>query len=234
MLPVAVGRSQIKVSGKIKFADGQPRFVRDFIGGANNSLMASGQTEVANNEPQSVPASSSYTVTVNNSATFGVDLGVSYAATGIKFTLVSSLTAAGQYTYAAGVYTFYSADASAAVLISYTYTVSTSGATVTLSNTAAGAANTFQMITGATFQGLQTNIQLYACVPESLNLFDTKIGDFNMLEEDYSCFVNSAGNLGIISLRQGQQHRSERGSANGSDGRLEHRQDVQCVPNSFE
>jgi hypothetical protein len=35
MLPVAVGRSQVKVAGKIKFAERQPRFIRDFIGGAN-------------------------------------------------------------------------------------------------------------------------------------------------------------------------------------------------------
>src|SRR5277367_3234035 len=58
VLAVAVGRSQIKVSGKLKFADGQPRLIRDFIGAPNNSLMAPGETLVANNEQQSVPASS--------------------------------------------------------------------------------------------------------------------------------------------------------------------------------
>jgi hypothetical protein len=120
--------------------------------------------------------------------------------TGIPLTNVASLSAAGQYTYAAGVYTFYSADASAAVLISYTYTLSSAGATVTMSNTSAGAANVFQTVMGASYNGLQTNLQLYACVADSLKAYDTKIGDFAMPELDFSCFVNSAGNLGIMSI----------------------------------
>jgi hypothetical protein len=52
--------------------------------------MVAGQTLVANNEPHSVPASSPYTVTATNSATFGIDLGVRYAATGIPLTNVAS------------------------------------------------------------------------------------------------------------------------------------------------
>src|ERR1700729_3726633 len=32
IFPVAVGRSQIKVEGKLKFADYQPRMIRDFVG----------------------------------------------------------------------------------------------------------------------------------------------------------------------------------------------------------
>jgi len=64
-----------------------------------------------------------------------------------------------------GVYTFYSGDASAAVYISYSYTLASVGETVT--NSSAGAANAFQTIMGVSHQGLQTNLQLYACVPES-------------------------------------------------------------------
>ena len=199
IFPVAVGRSQVKVDGKLKFADYQPRMIRDFVGGANNSLMTAGQTLIANGEAQSVPAASTYTITVTNSATWVLDLGVVYANTGIPLVNVASLTAAGQYTYAAGVYTFYSADASAAVLISYTYTSSTAGDTVTISNTSAGAANTFQTVMGGSYNGLQTNLLLYSCVSESLKLYDSKIGDFAMPELGFQCFVNSAGNLGIVS-----------------------------------
>lgn len=200
IFPVAVGRSQIKVSGKAKFADYQPRLIRDFIGGANNSLMAAGQTLIADSEPQSVPGTSTYTITVTNSATFVTDLGVRYAATGIPLVNVASLSAAGQYTYSAGVYTFFSADASAAMLMSYTYTLATAGDTVTLSNTTAGAANVFQTVMGSIYNGLQTNFQMYACVSEDLKVYDSKIGDFGMPELSFSCFVNSAGNLGIISV----------------------------------
>lgn len=201
IFPVAVGRSQIKTSGKLKYADYQPRFIRDFLGaGANNSLTTAGETLIANAEAQSVPDSSAYTITVTNSATWVLDLGVVYATTGIPLTNVASLSAAGQYTYSAGVYTFYSGDAGAAVKISYTYTLSSAGGTVTMSNAAAGAANSFQTVMGGSYNGLQTNIVLYACVSDSLKLYDTKIGDFAMPELDFGAFVNSAGNLGIVSV----------------------------------
>lgn len=90
---VAVGRGSIKVSGKIKFAESSPRLVRDFVGGANNSLMNAGQTLVANNEAQSVPGTSPYTITVTNAATFSLDLGVLYQATGEPLTNVASARA---------------------------------------------------------------------------------------------------------------------------------------------
>ena len=199
IFPVAVGRAQIKVSGKLKFADYQPRQIRDFIAAPNSSAMTAGQTLIANNEAHTVPASSAYTISTTNSATFVLDLGVIYTATGIPLTNVASLTAAGQYTYSAGVYTFYSGDASAAVQISYTYTSSGAGETVTLSNTLAGAANSFQCVMGSSYNGLQTNFLLYSCVPDDLKLYDSKIGDFSMPELSFSSFVNAAGNLGIVS-----------------------------------
>jgi hypothetical protein len=200
IFPVAVGRSQIKVEGKLKFADYQPRMIRDFVGAPNNSLMAAGQTLVANNEAHSIPAVSTYTVTVTNSATFGLDLGVTYAATGIPFTNVASGPTVGQYSYAAGIYTFAAADEGVAVLISYSYTLATAGSTITISNTAAGAANTFETMFGASYAGLETNFLLYSCIPTDFKLADFKIGDFSMPEISFSPVVNAAGNLGIISL----------------------------------
>lgn len=197
---VATGRSQIKVDGKLKFADYQPRMIRDFVGAPNNTLMAAGQTLVANNESHPIPAVSPYTVTATNAATFGLDLGVSYAATGIPLTNVASGPTVGQYSYAAGVYTFAAADEGAAIYVSYSYTLTTAGSTITVSNTAAGAANGFQTMTGASYNSLETNFLLYNCIPSSFKLLDTKIGDFSMPELDYSATVNTAGNLGIFSL----------------------------------
>jgi len=199
IFPVAVGRSQVKVSGKVKFADYQGRQLRDFIGGPNNSLMVAGQTLIANAEPHSVPATSAYTVTTTNSATFTLDLGVIYGLTGIPLTNVASAPAAGQYSYASGIYTFAAADASAAVQISYAWTT-TNGDTVTMTNSAAGAANTFQTMMGSSYNGLETNFLLYACIPTDMKAYDSKIGDFSMPELSFSCTVNSAGNLGIISV----------------------------------
>jgi hypothetical protein len=201
IFPVAVGRSQIKCDGKLKFADYQPRMIRDFVGAPNNSLMTAGQTLVNVNEAHSVPAPSGpYTVTVTNSATFVLDLGVTYSATGIPLTNVASGPTVGQYSYSAGVYTFAAADDSVAVLISYTSTLASSGDSVLISNTAAGAANSFETVFGATYNSLQTNFLLYACIPTDFKLADFKIGDFSMPELGYEAVVNSAGNLGICSL----------------------------------
>ena len=202
ILPVAVGRSSVKVSGKLKFADYQPRFIRDFIGGANNSLMSAGQTLIAVDEAGSVPGSSAYTIQVTNHSTYVLDLGVRYSTTGIPLTRASSASGAGIYSLDAstGTYTFNSADANAAVLINYTYTSSSAGDTVTLANTAAGAATTYEVVLGSSYNGLQTNLLLYAVTPTGLKVYDTKIGDFSMPEFDFSAFCNSAGNLGIISI----------------------------------
>lgn len=197
LLPVAVGRSQIKVSGKIKFADYQGRVIRDFIGGPNNTLKAAGQTLIANAELGSV---SGATRTVTNSATFVADYGVVYAATGIPLTAVSAAPAVGQYAVSAGVYTFNASDNGANnTLYSYAYTAS-GGETVTLSNQSAGAANTFQLALGSSYNGIQTNFLLYSCIPVGLKALDNKLGDFSMMEMDFDATVNAAGNLGIVSL----------------------------------
>ena len=106
VLPVASGRSQIKVSGDFEFASYTGRLIRDFFG----SSMASGQILVAQGEPASVPASGPYTVSTANHTTWGLDLGVVYGATGLPFTAVASSPTVGQYSVAAGVYTFAAAD----------------------------------------------------------------------------------------------------------------------------
>ena len=201
IFPVAVGRSQVKVTGKLKFADYQPRQIRDFIGGPNNSLMTAGQTIINPAENHAIP-STPYQVTVTNSANFVLDLGVTYGATGIVMTNVASSPSVGQYSYSAGVYTFAAADTAVAggVNISYTSTVSTSGASVLLSNASAGAANSFQCVMGSSYNSLETNFLLYSCILQGLKAYDTKIGDFSMPELDFSCTVNSAGNLGLVSV----------------------------------
>lgn len=200
IFPVATGRSQIKVTGKLKFADYQPRLIRDFIAPPNSSLMAAGQTLIANAENKA--AASSPVVVSNAGATFGIDLGVVYATTGIPLTAVSGAPAAGQYNATlSGSYTLNAADLSltGGLNFSYTYTA-TGGDTITLSNQSAGAANTFQTVIGSSYNGLQTNFQLYSCIPTGLKLYDAKLGDFTMPELDFDAVVNAAGNLGIVSV----------------------------------
>lgn len=72
-------------------------------------------------EAQTVPATPGpYTVAVNAPlGAWGSDSGVTYALTGLPLLPVASSPAQGQYSVAAGVYTFNAADQGAAVLISY-------------------------------------------------------------------------------------------------------------------
>lgn len=73
-------------------------------------------------EPQQIPASSPYQVTVANAANFVLDMGVIYQQTGIALVPVASSPAQGQYTVTnAGLYTFNAADTGLKIVISYGY-----------------------------------------------------------------------------------------------------------------
>src|SRR5208283_697884 len=67
------------------------------------------------------------------SPNFDANLGVAYASSGLQLTPVASSPAAGQYSVASGVYTFSSADAGKAVLITYSYTQSVAGSNAVIS-----------------------------------------------------------------------------------------------------
>lgn len=193
--PIALARGTAKITGKASNAQIDTRVYNDIF--FNQPVAAqNGQTIMALGEAGSVPASSTYTITVTHSATFVEDLGVKYAATGIALVNVASLTAAGQYTYSSGVYTFYSGDASANVLISYSYTV-TSGKTLTITNQLLGSAAYFEANLQCTFQGNVFSMILYRCMSSKLT-FPFKLEDFMMNDFEFAAFANDAGNVGII------------------------------------
>ena len=80
------------------------------------------------------------TVTVANSSTWSVDLGVYFTGLNKYLTRVASGPTTGQYSVTSGVYTFAAADVttSGLVKISYTYTSAATGNTITQSNTLLG------------------------------------------------------------------------------------------------
>src|SRR6185369_14385510 len=125
--PVDVALADLKFSGKAKFA----RILASVIAAVlNGSTTASGSTAGAQNEVGTITAGS---VTVSNSATFVEDLGVIDTNTGLQMTRVASAPTTGQYSVAAGVYTFAVADNGHVVWINYSYTT-TGGKTVTYNN----------------------------------------------------------------------------------------------------
>src|SRR6185503_9658169 len=115
------------VTGKAKFARIFGAIFGDLFFG---QTPATGQLTVSESEAATVPASTPYTVTVANAASYVDDLGVFYAAgvnAGNRFTRVTTPAAAGQYSVnpATGIYTCSAADASAPLLVSYAYNLST-------------------------------------------------------------------------------------------------------------
>jgi len=204
--PVAIARGQGKITGKARFARILGSLYSDIYWGLDTAV---GQFAVSELEPTTVPAVSTYTITVTNAAHFNDDLGVYYAATGLPFTRVTTATTAGQYAVnpTTGVYTFSSADANAPVLISYTWNNTTTGKLITLTNQYTGTTPTFkatfyQPITpgtpGAGGDVVPTALRLNVCVSSKLTM-PTKVDDWQIYELDFEAYAPASGIIGYFS-----------------------------------
>jgi hypothetical protein len=196
--PIAFGRGKAKVEIKAKLAlISGPLFNAIYFGGT----LTSGQILVAESELHSVPATTTYTVTVGNAATFLGDQGVIYAATGLPLTQVAAGSEAlGKYSVAAGVYTFSAADAGTGIAISYAYSATT-GWTLALGNTRMGPAPSFSILFSQPYGSLQATLQYYNCAASKLSL-PSKLDDWTIPEIDFAVGANAAGNVGQVSFSQ--------------------------------
>jgi hypothetical protein len=195
--PVAIGRGQGKITGKAKFAQILGLVFADIFFGQSAAI---GQFGIAEYEADAVPASSPFSVTVANAANYNDDLGVTYSTSGLRFNRVTTPSAAGQYSvnFATGVYTFSSADASAAVLISYTYNITASGEKLTITNQLMGILPTFKATFYTTYQGKGTALRLNACAANKLSL-PTRLDDWTIEELDFMAFADASGTIGYFS-----------------------------------
>lgn len=139
--PVAVALAGQKISLKASFANISGAMLQAVFGGTATT----GMTVIGS--VAKTAAASTFTIATTDYGspagwTWGTDLGVVYAATGQPLKYNAGTLAAGQYQNTAGVYTLYSADATASVVVSHTYTI-TAGETISGTNTAMGLATTF-------------------------------------------------------------------------------------------
>jgi|ERR1700674_194401 len=206
-MPVDIARGQGKIAGKAKFAR--------IFGAIYGSLFfgqtpVAGQLTVSENEAATVPASTPWQVTVTNAANYVDDLGVYYATganAGNRFTRVTTPSTAGQYSVnlATGIYTFSTADANAAVLISYLYNISAGGRKLVLTNQFMGYTPTFKatFYTTKTTQGTPAGLALVlnACTANKLSL-PTKIDDYLIQEMDFMAFADATGAIGTLSVNE--------------------------------
>lgn len=194
---LVAARGTIKSSGKFKAAviSGIALNALFFAGTLN-----SGGDQWVIDEAASVPAATTYTITVAGAATFLNDLGVKYAATGLPFQRVApAAEALGKYSVneVTGVYTFASADASAAVLITYQKQLTGSGQSITLQNQPIGYTPTFALyyytnLNQPTAKPYVTTI--YNCVSSKLAQ-SFKLEDFMMPELDFDIFADPSGKI---------------------------------------
>ena len=198
--PVAFGRGKGKFSFKAKSADFDAKAIASLFFG---NTVTAGIRAVVDNVAGTVPGVSAYTVTptVPGSGTWATDLGVRYASTGIPLTRVASAPAAGQYSVAAGVYTFAAADANANVLISYEYTAtSTTQFQVPITNQLMGQAPSFQAQLSLPYAGKQLTLKMNNCVSSKLTL-PFKNEDFSVSEFDFMALADASGTIGTVSIK---------------------------------
>jgi hypothetical protein len=199
-LPLAAARGKVSVSGKVTNSGVSiAQYNAMFFG----NTLTTGQTLVQDREAAAVPASTPFTCTVANAATFGIDLGVLNAATGVPLTKVASGTTptTGQYSVSnAGVYTFAAADTGLALLITYSYTVAGQGVTFTINNQPMGTSPMFKAVYQGVFQptGKKAFWQLNACIAHNVQQA-SKIDDFMLPAFEFQAMVDAADVLGIMS-----------------------------------
>ena len=148
-------------------------------------------------EAHTVPASSTYTITVTNEAlTPLVDYGVTYASSGISLVDIgsASLTAAGQYKVdlSTGVYTFDSADASADVLINYSWTPASGGSTLTAATHPMGWGPLIALNLVFPYEGGGLGFYLPNVRLGKIDIA-TKLEDYTMYTTDYEGFAGPNG-----------------------------------------
>jgi len=163
-----------------------------------------GQTVASNdelkqviNETGTVPAMSTYTVTVANAADFYMDLGVYNAATGVGLKQVSGAPAAGEYSVSAGVYTFNVAQASTAMLFNYLYESASTGGSLAINNQLMGSTPKFQLVLSQVYDSKTFTMLLYSNVADKLSL-PLKQDDYLVAELSGQAMADSQNRVGRI------------------------------------
>lgn len=166
-------------------------FNQIFFGG---TVAANDELVQVFNEAGSIPATP-FQVTVANAADFYMDLGVTFALTGVPLKQVASAPATGEYSVAAGVYTFAAADTLLDVLISYLYETGDSGGSLEITNQLMGSTPKFQLVLSQLYDGKTFTLILYSNVADKLSL-PLKQDDYLIGELSGQSMANEANLVG--------------------------------------
>jgi hypothetical protein len=186
--PVAIARAAGKIAMKAKFATIYAKAMNDMFYGDS---VQPGQKIGVIDERQPVTTN---TATVTHSTAFVEDLGVRDYTTGLHYVKVPSAPTAGQYSVAAGVYTFAATD-TGDKYISYTYLPAPAqGYTVTITNRPMGSMPTFSVVLTNNQYGPHFMIKFFNCISSKLTQ-NMKNEDFLIPEVDFAAFADSSNRL---------------------------------------
>jgi len=200
--PLAVGRGKAKVSIKAKMAQisvdqwnalymGQPAAQ---TAGVLAAYIDSLGTAIPTTPFQITPVTSYAAYLVGTTPAFDYDLGV-LDGNGNAYKCVASGPTTGQYSLAAGVYTFATADTGKTVFINFAYTATSAAgsknAYVNVSNIPMGQAPFLQLDLACTYGGQPLLVTLFQAIASKLS-FSTKLDDFAVPDIEFDGFANAA------------------------------------------
>lgn len=193
--PLVVARGTVKTSGKMKAAVLSGIALNAVFWG---QTLSTGQLQMNTAANTAIPTTPfQITPAVPGSGTWEGDLGVIWASganVGLPLAKVASAPATGQYSVAAGVYTFAAADVAIQVSISFSYTTTGAGQKIIVTNTAIGTTPTFQLDYVTVLYGASYYIRFYVCISQKL-IRTHKLTDFMNPEVDFAFFPNAAGQV---------------------------------------
>lgn len=207
--PVAVGRGKGKVSAKAKNANiNGGLFNSMFFGQTISSAGISAVNELVGKAIPTTPfvltattTSTATTFIIPNAGTWVRDVGVRDQ-NGRPMTRVASAPTTGQYSVAAGVYTFAGADVGLTVYISYEYSyTSTQSKQFSVINQAMGYAPQFLCVLNSQYAGGNLHLRLPACISSKLALA-LKNDDFTIPEFDFDAFADATGNVALMGFSE--------------------------------
>lgn len=199
-LPIESASGKTTVSGKSEMATVNGRLINDLLLGGS---MAAGENQIVRGEVHAIPGTGPFTITIAppGSGTFGKNLGVKYVATNVPLVQVASAPATGQYSVTGAVFTFAAADDGLSVSFDYSYSITTAGQTVTMTNQPMGKTGNFTSVIALNFGTDQNLIQLNNCMSGGWSL-STKLDDFAMPSFEYGAATDDTDTLGTMSFAQ--------------------------------
>ena len=197
----AIAKGETSVTGKAEYAKSVASVLANIISGNGSST---GNYAEADKEAGTVAATTPYTYSAVNAATFLFDLGARNVATGVPYACVASGSevAGKSYSVAAGVYKFAAGDEGVNIQVSYAYSSATAGVSVSLTNQAQGPSTSFQAVHVFPWGAEQDMVVLNNCIASSASLLSAKKSGFGNSTIDYSAAVNSNGVLGTVTFAE--------------------------------